>query len=438
MYLLALVASVFLGSKFLAITTPVAQLTIYRMLSLLMPVMGFLSLYLRRRTSRLRFNSYATFAIGTFLFWWLWALVSGLWAYDMKLWIQAVFLITLGVFSCLALYLFADEMRVWDALAKMMWLAMSGLVGLGYVEILTNHYFFADLAKLDKAGTFASQPMSRIPITTFANQNDFAIMLLAYIALCVIVIHLFKSPRLKLVVMGFIPLALYLTYRTGSRMGLIAVILYGVLYIAFHFRWDLRFSTYFWLLLAMMLALLVLIHFVPGLSGKLLSLFAYPWRGRISGDAARVNLIRNGLFFLAQTGGLGVGAGNIEAWMGQYATLPTNGIVNIHNWWFEILVGYGPLVLLVYGLTYLMLIYRLLLRRKQRSQVHQQVAISLVAFLLAFIPASMTSANNMLIEWHWVFFGLIIAYVKLIEKFETSKQILAKGSSVYEFTHPLI
>jgi hypothetical protein len=40
---------------------------------------------------------------------------------------------------------------------------------------------------------------------------------------------------------------------------------------------------------------------------------------------------------------------------------------------------------------------------------------ALITFLLVFIGASITSANNMLIEWHWVFFGLIIAYIGIME-----------------------
>ena len=40
---------------------------------------------------------------------------------------------------------------------------------------------------------------------------------------------------------------------------------------------------------------------------------------------------------------------------------------------------------------------------------------ALITFLLVFIGASITSSNNMLIEWHWVFFGLIIAYIGIME-----------------------
>ena len=65
---------------------------------------------------------------------------------------------------------------------------------------------------------------------------------------------------------------------------------------------------------------------------------------------------------------------------------------------------------------------------------------SFFAFLIAFAFASITSANNMLIEWHWVYFGLIISYIKLAELSVYSKQTTtlnrsnSKRSS-YEFSN---
>lgn len=417
-YLILLVMSVFLGTEFLAVQTPIAQLTLYRVLALLLPVVLVIELAFRRRELTWRFDQYAGYAAGADAFWWLWALLSGLWALDMKHWLQAIFLLTLGVFSVWALYLLVNRWQVWRQLATAMWLSMSGLLALGYVEILTNHYFFADMSKLDKLGTFASQPLTRIPITIFANQNDYGIMLVAYLALSVCMFYLFRTPWGKIASLGALPATFFLVLRTGSRMAVLASLIFAVIYLLTAFRWDLTHQQWWLVVILGSLAIVAAVVLVPPIARKLLSLFDQAFRGRLSGDTVRLNLMREGLVFLAETFGLGVGAGNIEVWMERYRELRTNGIVNIHHWWLEILVGYGIPVFLAYTSAYLFLLYRLLVRRLTLAGPKRAIACSLAAFMVAFIPASTTSANNLLIEWHWVFFGLLIAFVKLLEQDE--------------------
>ena len=154
---------------------------------------------------------------------------------------------------------------------------------------------------------------------------------------------------------------------------------------------------------------------VPALRHKIASLVYLGGVYDMSGDEVRLNLWRNGLLFLGQTFGLGVGAGNIETWMAEFGFLDTEVIVNMHNWWLEILVAYGAIVFIAYVLMYSLLIYKLWKLRWKVSDPLRAVNNSFVAFLIVFIFASITSANNMLIEWHWLIFALIISYLKLIE-----------------------
>ena len=43
----------------------------------------------------------------------------------------------------------------------------------------------------------------------------------------------------------------------------------------------------------------------------------------------------------------------------------------------------------------------------------RQITNVFIAFLIVYIFASITSANNIKIEWHWVYFGLIISYLRI-------------------------
>jgi hypothetical protein len=437
-FLMVLVASVFIGTEILAIPTPFAQLTIYRVFALSIPLL--IGYFMVQKNPRLEIkkNSYATFSVAVFIFWWLWSIVSFLWIKDLRLWLQAVFLLTLGISSILGLYFWVQDFKQWKKLLQIAWFMMSLLVGLGYYEIITNHYIFADLGKLDRYSTFVSDPMTRMPITHFENQNDFATMLLAYLSVSLILYYVTPNAVKKISYLISVFLGSYLIYRSGSRMILLCLILYMFCLVALQFKWDLK-RKYYGIALALFIILGILaLAYVPPVQDMVDTLIYTGGSDIVTGDTGRVNLVRNGIIFLAATFGLGVGAGNIEAWMANYRFLPTQNIINMHHWWAEILVAYGVIVFILYTLAYILLIYRLFQIRNYQTKRLKNVSNQLIAFLIVYSLASITSASNMLIEWHWVFFGLIIAYIKIYEtNLSLVSDKLSKLRGNYEFNYNL-
>ncbi|UUX33851.1 O-antigen ligase family protein [Fundicoccus culcitae] len=415
-YLILLVMSVFLGTEILAVNVSVAQLTIYRLLALGTIPLLIYQLGIKNKRLVLVANSHATYALICYVLWWLWAVISVLWAENLLGWLQAVFLMTIGIASIVALYFFVSSFQQWQRLIQAVWLMISGLVVWGYFEIVTNIYLLADIEKLDKYRTFDSQPWTRIPITIFSNQNDYATLLLAYLALCLILFNLTRSTWKRLIYLVMLFASMLLIYQSGSRMALLCLILFFVVYGLLHLKWNFQ-PKHYLLIVSLGLAMVVLVLFLqPNLLMHLLeTLRTSTLRGVITGDEARINLWHNGLMFLVKSFGFGVGAGNIEYWMEHYAYLFTNDLVNIHNWWLEILVGYGLVSFVLYVSAYGLMIYKLLQIMRSKNVFYRPVAKSLVSFMLIFILASVTSSTNMFIEWHWVYFGLIISFIKLVE-----------------------
>lgn len=416
-YLLILIMSVFLGTEILAIPTPLAQITLYRLLALgVMPILA-IQLYLKNPQLKLIINSWSTRMLLVFLSWWAIGLITGLWAVDFNSWFQVSFLMTVGILCILALYLWVDSSTRWLCLLKGMWVMMTGLVIWGYFEIITNTYFFADIAKLDKYNTFSRQPWTRIPITTFANQNDYASMLLAYLAVCLILYRVNRKNWLKLMMLLSFTAGAFLIYQSGSRMALLCLILLLVFLMLQKVKWD--FSSHQWgiIFLTGVSTFLLALVFLPSFRNVLESIFYFGGvRAELSGDTKRMNIWRNGLLFLGRTFGFGVGSGNIEYWAAEFGFWPTNEITNIHNWWLEILVSNGIIPFLLYVWGYAGMMRRLYqLYKWSPVTITSHTAKILFAFMLIFIPASITSANNMLIEWHWVFFAMIVAFIKVAD-----------------------
>lgn len=414
-YLIILVSSVFLGSNLIAVTLPVGQISIYRIFSLLVIPMVIFFLIKDRKAFKIHRNSYATGMVTVYLFWWVWALCSVLWAISLGSWLQAMILLTLGISSIVGIFLWTRDFVQWRTLIKAVWVMMTFLSIWGLLEITTNIYLLADLGKLDKYSTFVTQPWTRIPITYLANQNDYATLLLAALPINLILMNTTKNSLKKLLTLLCMLLSTFLIFQSGSRMSLLMALAFYGIYVLLGVRWDFTRKQVLTTGSIVLTLALLAFAFVPPIRGMVTDLIYILPRPVISGDVGRMNMWRNGLMYLGKTFGLGVGAGNIEVWMEIFGPLPTNNIFNIHNWWLEILVGYGAFIFIAYVLGYALMIYRLFNLKKFVNRMHQKIMNALITFLLVFIGASITSANNMLIEWHWVFFGLIIAYISIME-----------------------
>ncbi|MBG9981677.1 O-antigen ligase family protein [Aerococcaceae bacterium DSM 111020] len=417
MFLLVIMMAmaVFLGTEILAIPSPIAQITLYRVL--VFGLVGLTGIQLVMKQDHLYIHPHrvSTFAVGVFAFWWIWAAFSGVWSFDKMAWMQNMFLLTLGVSAIILIYL---HIRRWEHLKYLMlgiWFMMTLLLIYGAIEITFNFYPLADLSKLDKYGTFDANPLSRIPVTVFENQNDYATMLLAYLPLNMVLYQESERGPLKLIALMLTVIAVYLIYRTQSRLVLLSTMIFFGIYLLQQFKWHVPRSGMRKMMGLVMILGVIAILFIPTLKNSIVRLMFSEGVYDLTGDEVRFNLWRNGLLFLAQTLGIGVGAGNIEPWMVVNGFYSTENIVNIHNWWLEILVAYGIVVFSLYCVMYGLLIHRLNVLRYHQPKEQHIINQSLIAFLVAYAFASITSANNMLIEWHWVYFGLIICYIKLSE-----------------------
>lgn len=239
-YLIFLVASVFLGTQLLAIGTPVAQITLYRLL-----VVGMIAIFayqMLKQDPKIRLipNNTATTVTGIYLFWWIWGAISSVWTIDFMNWFQAMFLLTLGVVSVIGLYLWTNDYSTWQILIKTTWVMMTILALWGLYEILSNNYLFANLEALDKNNTFATRPETRIPVTTFANQNDYATLLLAYLPVNLIMFNISRHSLRKYLYFVPIILTAFLVYRSDSRMILLSLALYFIVVLLLQFRLDIK------------------------------------------------------------------------------------------------------------------------------------------------------------------------------------------------------
>lgn len=161
---------------------------------------------------------------------------------------------------------------------------------------------------------------------------------------------------------------------------------------------------------AILLCIPIVLYEAPNLIGALRNVLQLDFQGTGS-DGVRLGLIKSGFVFLGRTLGFGVGAGQIEYWMGRGADYYTDGITSMHNWWMEILTSYGVVVFLGYILFYCKLFldnYKVM--RHSHDANSKSFTLMVCSVMFGYVIASVSSSSNMVNEWMWFFWALCIGY----------------------------
>lgn len=276
--------------------------------------------------------------------------------------------------------------------------AFSCLVIIGFWELLTGNHLSSSM--------FFNYPPSYMPTSTFYNQNDFASVLALYMPFGIGLVYYARRiiPRLfgLLSILG----AIYLILITDCASGLLAVILEVVVFLVVLFVTSK--SNAYWRVVLIPVACAVCAIIVWNYP------LIYQYILKIASVQERANLIRNGFNFLYSTFGFGVGAGNIEYWMANFAKYETAGVLNIHNWWAEVLVGYGVYVFIGYVLFYLGIIYQLVrIRFSATSRFEKIFCDTLIVSLCGFFFACNGPSSFLNINEQWYIFGIALAFINI-------------------------
>lgn len=421
LYLAIMAGSVFLGTELFALPLPFAQLSIYRFMAfLLMPMMVY-HLIIRKKdlvwephlgASRIYLGYLAFFAF---------SLVGILWAEYRPEWFRANFLIFLGLLSITGLFFYIRTMKEWRLVFHIVWWFMVALLFMGLYESLTGRYILGDEAFITLWGENRAPYERRVAFTIFANPNDFASFVTAFVALSTVKIFRIKNIPSLVFTVFLMAISVVLVYESESRLSLACLGLILILFI--YLSWlktDITFhlnGEWAFILAGVGISLRALypkiarVVYIMTNPGTL----SYTSSGQI-----RLGLLKNGLVFLAQSYGLGIGSGNIRPTMAIDAIFETGKKADLHNWWGEILVGNGIIGFFIYLVTYILTIMGLADRRKNPR--FRPEANALLIFVIVWILLSQISSNNMSVEWHWVIFGLVISFLKVSELEERNEQ----------------
>lgn len=372
--------------------------------------LGFLLLFfekLRQKEIKKTVNNISVFMIS----WMIYSLLSLIWTNEnLFLFIDSFRLLTIGTMAIIIFTnIFNQEKMFVNILTTLSYTVLFHNI-VGWMEYFTGKYLF--IANENKK-LYSSL---RLPTSSFYNTNDFATFLTISIFFMMMLYFLCISKKAKIYYLSLVLSSVLLVNLSKSRANLLGIFIGIIVYIALQIllknlptmkniisRFKLSRKKFLKYIVSMMLVivLVILINF------DTIKLFIDSSVTSTS-DTIRMNLIKNGFFFLKESSGLGVGIGNIEYLMKTNFIYPTFEVYLIHNWWMEILVSSGVIVFIAYVSFYIDMIYQGLKTFFETSNSHlQKISGMYLSLLGAFVFSVISTSSLFTRGWFWMMHALI-------------------------------
>ena len=411
LFLYLVMMSGIIGSAFGAIKVGPIHLFPYRFFLVFLWLLFTINLFLcqgRLKLSHIRVKIYLQY-LGL---WMGYAFISLLWATSKTDAIRNIIFLFMGVSI---IFFIVNYLRELNQLRYFyyLWLLVFGLlIPVGVWEVSTgNHLNVSGLSEeLRMRFLFA-------PTTVFTTQNDYA----AYIVLTLplVLMWIRYCPKLfsrALGVLVFIA-GLWLLLLTFSRSCYIAVLTGILFWFVFLLRWKKKIKA---LALTALICVLLVVLF-PAKTRDILTKVEIQAASLnpiilsnegIGSLYVRLNLIKNALYFTAKSAGFGVGAGNVEHYMENFKIYPVAELINVHNWWVEILANYGVFFFTGYLIFYFTLFYNLWRAyNKVDNRTEKMLCEALLVGLVSFFVATISSSSIIAFKPQWMFIGFALAFL---------------------------
>ena len=385
----------------------VFYITPLRLALLLLPVVYIGEKLFHIRTGKYYLKTSNIMSVMFMLVWFLYSLLTVFWCENLAAWQHGEYFIFIGIWTMLFFDMSNLKEKDYIDILKCAQAAIVVHNVLGWYEVITHNYLFAPQERL---AIFRST-RQYYPVTTMLNQNDLALVLIFGICLSIMFMSVSRKTYLKLFHFIILISNISLVMLTDSRLGIVGMIISLLCFAIFMIprkvkRYIIGIGS-----ALVAISVIVLPHVYLKMAEYLSDIKGLDFaNATVSSDAVRLNLIRNGLYYLKETWGFGVGTGNVDYWLQVEPVYYVRGFSNMHNWWVEILTNFGVIIFLLYIIFYISLLYSLYKKNKTtRSFKLKMIYISLLSFMAAYSIASMSSSSNWGKEWLWILWAFVIA-----------------------------
>lgn len=340
--------------------------------------------------------------------WFVYSIATVFWCRDVSSWSHGEYFIGIGIWTVLFFDMAGLKKKDFLDILKAVQFVLIVHNLLGWYEVITHNYLFATAERL----AIMRADRKYYPVTTMINQNDLVLVLI--LGMCISIYFMLTSKKRKYKIFNS---CLFLSnialgIATDSRLGICGMLIVIVILGIFILSKRQKFVLAGVIICIVALTIVFLPQIYLELWNEVQGIEVLNFENPVANsDAVRLNLIRNGLIFLRETYGFGVGTSNVEYWMATMPIYYVRGFTNMHNWWVEILTNFGVIIFVLYIVFYISLYHSVWKRFKEEKDKDVKVfCMILIAFMGAFTVASISSSSNWGKEWLWILWAFIIAF----------------------------
>lgn len=344
------------------------------------------------------------------LIWLARALISVIWAPDIRLalkYVYCIFLITALVILFTNLITPENKKHI----VKFMVVLLSVLNLIGLWEITTGNHLMRDYL-----GTPSRlRLLANVPGGFFANPNDFATYLILIIPFSMTAISVGTRPVRYISAFNLAAAAVVIA-GTQSRTQIILITVMYIVFLLILLKSAKRTAAG---LIAAVLFIYNSSRFGSIVAGAFDSVqFSAVTNSFVSGGsmAARLNLLKNGAHILEDTLGFGCGAGCHRVIMSAYADAyyDTYGILVMHNFPAELFVDYGWVVGLIFAASILMTVIMLRHTAGHAEDRHiRRESVILILSVCVFVISTVSSSSIVQLTSLWTLTAYTAAFIKI-------------------------
>jgi teichuronic acid biosynthesis protein TuaE len=378
---------------------------------ILFPIMALVFLYLYFKDSVFTWNRIHTKKVlMLLLFWIVYAFLSLLWVKSISQGIMDLIFLSMGI-GIIFFIVFLSTRKKHFQYLYIIWISSFVVIlGIGIINhVLKIH--------LPISRIYSANPIySYIPTSVFVNENDFASFISLSVFFILSGILYYKNTMVRVAGILLILVSVYMLEVTSSRANILAVLIGLGFWFLLLTKTKLKIKLLFWSTFGAGIVSVLFFDKVESLFNAVFqlvsSLVVTSGSDETSTDI-RINLLKNSMIFLQNTFGFGVGTGNSDVYMKNFAEYPTGNIINVHNWWIEILVNYGVVIFTLYCLFYFYLLKELYVINRDipEQSLLKLFSVALLLAMVVFPLSSVSPSSQIALNYFWVLYGFVIAFI---------------------------
>lgn len=259
-----------------------------------------------------------------------------------------------------------------------------------------------------------------IPNGFMGNPNDLATFLTLYLPFLYCMVKYGKHLWIKIIGLAGMPLACHVILLTRSRANLLSIGIMVLSAVYFLEPWkNIKKIKIRWIILPAVILVMCLgiINYSQEAwyfwaKEKQMLINQFSSLDESSSVSIRFALLKQGFFLLKEHYFLGVGAGNVEFHMEQFKDM-TQGIINMHNWWGEVLINYGVVLWGCYLFFFVKMLWELLLIYKKGSPILKMISEALLISFSGYVTAVTSSSTMAASSYMWILFAVALSLINI-------------------------